>query len=61
MIFFCLYFHILEEKVETIIDQTETNLVTLRAKVRLIMESGTNFDGCAHELVQINVRPGVEV
>ncbi len=51
----------LEEKQQTIIDQTETNLVTLRRTIYLTIQSSIGAEECAHKLLKMNLRPGQEV
>ena len=53
--------NILEEKQQTIIDQTETNLVTLRRTIYLTIQSSIGAEECAHKLLKMNLRPGQEV
>ncbi|CAF3844871.1 unnamed protein product [Rotaria sp. Silwood1] len=50
-----------KEKKEIIIDQTETNLVTLRETICLTIELSVDVKKCAHELLQMNVHPGLEI
>jgi pre-mRNA-splicing factor CWC22 len=50
-----------EEQQQTIIDQTETNLVTLRRTIYLAVQSSIGAEECAHKLLKINLRPGQEV
>jgi hypothetical protein len=54
-------FYILEDKQQTIIDQTETNLVTLRRTIYLTIQSSIGAEECAHKLLKMNLRPGQEV
>jgi pre-mRNA-splicing factor CWC22 len=54
-------FDILEDKQQTIIDQTETNLVTLRRTIYLSIQSSIGAEECAHKLLKMNLRPGQEV
>ena len=54
-------FDILEDKQQTIIDQTETNLVTLRRTIYLTIQSSIGAEECAHKLLKMNLRPGQEV
>ena len=56
---FSSYF--LEDKQQTIIDQTETNLVTLRRTIYLTIQSSIGAEECAHKLLKMNLRPGQEV
>ena len=48
-------------KQQTIIDQTETNLVTLRRTIYLTIQSSVGAEECAHKLLRMNLRPGQEV
>lgn len=48
-------------KQQTIIDQTETNLVTLRRTIYLTIQSSVGAEECAHKLLKMNLRPGQEV
>ncbi|CAF2736740.1 unnamed protein product [Rotaria sp. Silwood2] len=50
-----------KEKQETIIDQTETNLVTLRRTIYLTIQSSIGAEECAHKLLKMNLRPGQEM
>ena len=57
-----MIFHILEgaEK-QTIIDQTETNMVALRRTIYLTIQSSLDFEECAHKLMKMELKPGQEV
>ena len=46
---------------QTIIDQTETNLVTLRRTIYLTIQSSVGAEECEFKLLNINLRPGEEV
>ncbi len=62
VVFLNLYiFSFVEEKQQTIIDQTETNLVTLRRTIYLTIQSSIGAEECAHKLLKMNLRPGQEV
>jgi hypothetical protein len=50
-----------EEQQQTIIDQTETNLVTLCRTIYLAVQSSIGAEECAHKLLKMNLRPGQEV
>ena len=52
---------LIEEKQQIIIDQIETNLVILRCKICLIIQSSIGDDDCAHKLLQISMRSGQEL
>ncbi len=58
---YIFFSNILEEKQQTIIDQTETNLVTLRRTIYLTIQSSIGAEECAHKLLKMNLRPGQEV
>lgn len=51
-----------EEKAEaqTIIDQTETNMVAFRRTVYLTIQSSLDVDECAHKLLKGEIKPGWE-
>ncbi|CAF4709266.1 unnamed protein product, partial [Rotaria sp. Silwood2] len=49
------------EQQQTIIDRTETNLLTLHRTIYLTIQSSIDVDECAHELLKINIRPGQEI
>jgi pre-mRNA-splicing factor CWC22 len=44
-----------------IVDQTETNLVTLRKNIYLTIQSSLDFEECCHKLMKLNIKPGQEV
>ena len=46
---------------ETIIDNTETNLVALRRTIYLTIQSSLDFEECAHKLMKMELKPGQEV
>ncbi|CAF4488280.1 unnamed protein product, partial [Rotaria sp. Silwood2] len=50
-----------KEQQQTIIDRTETNLLTLHRTIYLTIQSSIDVDECAHELLKINIRPGQEI
>ena len=50
-----------ETKSQTIIDQTETNLVSLRRTIYLTIQSSIGAEECAHKLLKMNLRPGQEM
>jgi MA3 domain len=50
-----------EEKQTTIIDQTETNLISLRRTIYLTIQSSLDFEECAHKLMKMQLKPGQEV
>jgi len=50
-----------ESKQQTIIDQTETNLVALRRTIYLTIQSSVGAEECAHKLLKMNLRPGQEM
>ncbi|CAF4006564.1 unnamed protein product [Rotaria sp. Silwood1] len=50
-----------EKEQQTIVDQTETNLVTLRRTIYLTIQSSIDVDECAHKLLKMNIRPGQEI
>jgi len=50
-----------KDKQQTIIDQTETNLVTLRRTIYLTIQSSIGAEECAHKLLKMNLRPGQEM
>lgn len=45
---------------QTIVDQTETNLVALRRTIYLTIQSSLDFEECAHKLLKMELRPGQE-
>lgn len=44
-----------------IIDETETNLVTLRRTIYLTIQSSLDFQECAHKLVKMNIKKNQEM
>ncbi|ESN94139.1 hypothetical protein HELRODRAFT_115201 [Helobdella robusta] len=48
-----------EEK-QLILDNTETNLVSLRRTIYLTIQSSLDFEECAHKLLKIQWKPGQE-
>ena len=50
-----------EKKGETIIDNTETNLVALRRTIYLTIQSSLDFEECAHKLMRMQLKPGQEM
>ena len=44
-----------------IVDETETNLVTLRRTIYLTIQSSLDFQECAHKLLKINLKPTQQV
>ncbi|CAF0826937.1 unnamed protein product [Adineta ricciae] len=50
-----------EKDKQTILDQTETNLVTLRRTIYLTIQSSIGAEECAHKLLKMNLRPGQEM
>jgi len=52
---------LLEEKQQTIIDETETNLGALHRKMRKIIQTSIVPKKCANELLKMNLRPQQEV
>ncbi|CAF2111461.1 unnamed protein product [Rotaria magnacalcarata] len=50
-----------QTKQDTIIDQTETNLVALRRTIYLTIQSSIGAEECAHKLLKMNLRPGQEM
>ncbi|CAH8503173.1 unnamed protein product [Dicrocoelium dendriticum] len=45
---------------QTIVDQTETNLVQLRRTIYLMLQSSLSADEAGHRLLQLKIRPGEE-
>ncbi|KAA0195832.1 Pre-mRNA-splicing factor cwc-22 [Fasciolopsis buskii] len=45
---------------QTVIDQTETNLVHLRRTIYLMLQSSLSADEAGHRLLQLKIRPGEE-
>jgi len=50
-----------EEKKQTIIDETETNLTALRRTIYLTIQSSLDHNECAHKLMKMQLKPGQEV
>ncbi|CAG5122552.1 unnamed protein product [Candidula unifasciata] len=50
-----------EEKKQTIIDKTETNLVALRRTIYLTVQSSLDHNECAHKMLKMELKPGQEV
>mgnify|MGYP000179728365 CR=1 FL=1 len=50
-----------ENKDDTIIDKTETNLVALRRTIYLTIQSSLDFEECAHKLMRMELKPGQEI
>ena len=50
-----------EGEKQTIIDQTETNLIALRRTIYLTIQSALDFEECAHKLLRMELKPGQEV
>lgn len=50
-----------EGEKQTIIDQTETNLIALRRTIYLTIQSALDFEECAHKLLRLELKPGQEV
>lgn len=46
---------------ETIIDNTETNLIQLRRTIYLTIQSSLDFEECAHKLLKMELKPGQEI
>ncbi|XP_039280314.1 pre-mRNA-splicing factor CWC22 homolog isoform X2 [Nilaparvata lugens] len=46
---------------QTIIDNTETNLVALRKTIYLTIHSSLDFEECAHKLLRMQLKPGQEI
>ncbi|MPC17805.1 Pre-mRNA-splicing factor CWC22 [Portunus trituberculatus] len=49
-----------KKETETIIDQTETNMVAFRRTVYLTIQSSLDVDECAHKLLKGEIKPGWE-
>ncbi|CAH1391607.1 unnamed protein product [Nezara viridula] len=49
-----------EEKKVTIVDNTETNLISLRKTIYLTIQSSLDFEECAHKLLKMEIKPGQE-
>jgi pre-mRNA-splicing factor CWC22 len=50
-----------EEAEKMIVDETETNLVSLRRTVYLTIQSSLDFQECAHKIMKMNVKKSQEV
>lgn len=50
-----------EKEASTIIDNTETNLITLRRTIYLTIQSSLDFEECAHKLMKMELKPGQEI
>ncbi|KAL3282051.1 hypothetical protein HHI36_005252 [Cryptolaemus montrouzieri] len=50
-----------EEKNELIIDNTDTNLITLRRTIYLTVQSSLDFEECTHKLLKMQLKPGQEI
>lgn len=48
------------EKKETIVDATETNLISLRRTIYLTIQSALDFEEAVHKLNKLNIKPGQE-
>lgn len=46
---------------QVIIDETETNLVTLRRTIYLTIQSSLDFQECAHKLLKMNIKKNQEM
>ena len=59
----CVYVTTDEEAKQTIIDNTETNLVSLRrtCSIYLTIQSSLDFEECAHKILKMELKPGQEV
>lgn len=44
-----------------ILDNTETNLITLRRMIYLTIQSSLDFEECAHKLMKMELKPGQEI
>merc|ERR1712227_253542 len=49
-----------EKKKETIVDATETNLISLRRTIYLTIQSALDFEEAVHKLNKLNIKPGQE-
>ena len=47
-----------EKKKETIVDATETNLISLRRTIYLTIQSALDFEEAVHKLNKLNIKPG---
>merc|ERR1712227_920876 len=50
-----------EKKKETIVDATETNLISLRRTIYLTIQSALDFEEAVHKLNKLNIKPGQEL
>lgn len=50
-----------EKEAGMIIDNTETNLITLRRTIYLTIQSSLDFEECAHKLMKMELKPGQEI
>lgn len=50
-----------ETKADTIIDNTEANLIRLRRLIYLTIQSSLDFEECAHKLMKMDLKPGQEI
>ena len=49
-----------KQKQDTIIDNTETNLIALRRTIYLTIHSSLDYEECAHKLMKMELKPGQE-
>uniref|UniRef100_A0A182PMB3 MI domain-containing protein n=1 Tax=Anopheles epiroticus TaxID=199890 RepID=A0A182PMB3_9DIPT len=49
-----------KKKQDTIIDNTETNLIALRRTIYLTIHSSLDYEECAHKLMKMELKPGQE-
>lgn len=49
-----------EEKSQTIVDNTETNLVALRRTIYLTIHSSLDYEECAHKLMKMQLKKNQE-
>ncbi|KFM62437.1 Pre-mRNA-splicing factor CWC22-like protein, partial [Stegodyphus mimosarum] len=47
-----------DDESQQIIDMTETNVVCLRRKIYLTIQSSLDFEECAHKLLKLELKPG---
>ncbi|XP_011705546.1 PREDICTED: pre-mRNA-splicing factor CWC22 homolog, partial [Wasmannia auropunctata] len=50
-----------ERKKGVIFDNTETNLIALRETIYLTIGSSLVFEECAHKLMKLQLKPGLEI
>ncbi|KAF2903687.1 hypothetical protein ILUMI_02482 [Ignelater luminosus] len=50
-----------DKESSVIIDNTETNLITLRRTIYLTIQSSLDFEECAHKLMKMELKPGQEI